>query len=113
MHLWERMDPAAKIEFGTGRPRSRSTGAKEREFPAQASGSEDRPDESSTRPESGMWVSRRSRPSLIPGRHNGPERSRARRFLARRSELWSARTVVLLGPQRRRAVEAGNPHSRW
>src|ERR1017187_4578154 len=51
-----------------------------------------------------LCFSRRSRPSQLFDRRNGPEPSRARLLLARRSEPLTARTVLASGATRRAAL---------
>src|ERR1035438_8010159 len=56
------------------------------------------------------WLfSRRSRPSHSLLRRNGPQPSRARRLLARRSVPLTARTVLPLPPPRRAALVGKQP----
>jgi hypothetical protein len=56
------------------------------------------------------WLfSRRSRPSQLFLRQNGPEQSRARRLLARRSEPLTARTVLASALSRRAALVGKQP----
>src|ERR1017187_2709848 len=56
------------------------------------------------------WLfSRRSRPSRLFLRQNGPEQSRARLFLARRSEPLTARTVLASAVSRRAALVGKQP----
>src|ERR1039458_9283288 len=56
------------------------------------------------------WLfSRRSRPSRLFLRQNGPEQSRARLGLARRSEPLTARTVLASATSRRSAMVGKQP----
>src|SRR5208282_6437088 len=57
-----------------------------------------------------LWLfSRRSRPSRLVLRRNGPQGSRARRFLARRSEHLTPRTVLASEISRRAAWVGKQP----
>src|ERR1035437_8454331 len=56
-----------------------------------------------------LCFSRRSRPSQLFDRRNGPEPSRARLLLARRSEPLTARTVLASGATRRAALAGKTP----